>query len=552
MKKIRLMLLMVVFMIGLVMTGCDMEAVIDEIDKDPQKVIDKIEKESGTLPEESETKEWAIMIYGSVDIEPQLEKALLQELVEMVNIGNCDGDIHMVAQIDFRNAKWIPSKRYYIRKDEMIVRGSYPNMNMGDPRTFQEFMRWAMEYPAKHRMLYVLGHGTGWISLSGPGSITEGLRGLDLSRRDQLDTLSRRDQLDTLSRRDQLDSVDMSALRTTESFYPSVLYPSKEQPLSRSRDTRSFAYDHTQEDCLTLVESSRVLDRVLGGRKIDVLAFRSCLMNQLETAYQFSKHFDYLVATQTSQFGVAEGIATAIMGVNNIGFDPTVLRALKNASGRVSPRDMARNMFTSIKNTNYKIVENVPELGFSAQAIDLRAIRRALNPLTELTYVLRANLLHSDTERDITRMLMTARANSVKFGGLFEGMYDKNDPESDYEYIDLGMFMNNIAGMNTSLDPLLRRQIRDNAQQVEALLQRALIDRYSNIYDFDGVRSGGVTSIFMFPGSNDSLVKAYYKLMADKYRALDFNRETGWHDLLNHYYKKVDPYGYINTYGENY
>ncbi len=513
MKKFNILLLALMLLTVFTITGCDWQQVLEELDKNPQKVIDKTEKERGPLEEESQMKDWAIMIYGSLDIEPQLEKALLQELLEITKLGNLDGKIHLLAQIDFRNAKYIPSKRYYIRKNELVVRGKMNNMNMGDPRTFEDFLNWSMQYPAKKRMLYILGHGTGWISVEGPGSIVENLR----------------------------QNTRSSVNDAYDRLYPSSLYQTKEKMTRRGG--RSFAYDHGSKDCLTLKEAGRVLDRVLHGDKIDILAFRSCLMNQLETAYEFSKHFNYMVASQTSQFGVAEGIMTTVMGVNNIGFDPTVLEYIKRSGSNISPRDLAREMFVSIKNTNKKIIDNVQDMAFSAQCLDLRALNRAVQPFKELSQLLKANLRNYDTRDFTLKLLTSSRDQAVKFGGLFEGIYTEDSGDSEYEYVDLGTFMRNMSfydGMDSYKHGLLLSNIRDLSQAVRANLDRACIDKFSSALAFNGERSGGVTSIFMFP-AKEKLTKIYFKLMEDKYRALDFNRETGWNTVLNEYYKDSIP-----------
>ncbi|MGM0607068.1 MAG: clostripain-related cysteine peptidase [Candidatus Muiribacteriota bacterium] len=515
MQKVKKMLMLsMLFVFIFLITGCD--DVVAQLDKDPQRVIDKIEKNHGPLSQESENREWAVMIYGSLDIEPQLEKAMLQELIDMVEIGDADGKAHLIAQIDFRNAKYIPSKRYYIRENELVVRGEFPNKNMGDPRTFEDFLNWALEYPADNRMLFVLGHGTGWISVDGPDSITA-----DIARMG-------------VRRNSGINNIDISNLRTPESFYPPSLYKSKQNP------RRSFAYDHTQEDCISLNQSTSVLDRVLGNDRIDIIAFRSCLMNQVETAYQFAKHFDYFVGSQTSQYGVAEGILTTVMGISNLGFDTAFLSRLKDSSRPVSPEQMAKHMYSSIKNTNKKIIQNVSDLELTAECIDLRALRRAVPSLNELGYIIRKNLENSRTRDEMVAMLTEARGNSEKFGGLFQGVYTENSGDYEYEYIDLGMFMKYLASFRSN--NIAMHTIRDHAQRVQAMIDRAGLAQYASNHNFNGVRGGGVTSIFMFPNSNEKLVKIYNRLMSDKYAQLDFNRDSEWNKMLDVYYSHIPSY----------
>ncbi|MDD5090080.1 MAG: clostripain-related cysteine peptidase [Candidatus Wallbacteria bacterium] len=422
------------------------------------KKIQKMEKSSQALSDESQTKDWSIMIYGCLDAEEGIESGFLKEFYQIAGFGNAQGKAHIAAQLDFRTASKRETSRYYLKKDELHVRGKFANVNTGNPETLSSFLAWAMQYPANHRMLFILGHGTGWMSLVGPGSITAG-----------------------------------------------NIVPGQQ---------KSFGYDHGSEDCLTLTEAGAIFEQVLGSKKIDILAFRSCLMNQVETALQLEPFFNYFVASQSSQVTINEGFLTTILGVEG-GFETDILQCI--ASGDASPVKTARAMYTSLLKTNTKITD-LAKMDFEIACLDLPKLKQAVSMIKPVFAQLSTDL---KTKPETTKeLLASARKDTPKFGGMFEGMYTTKP--DDYEYIDLGVL---LAGLGA------KGFMPEETAACCAAIEEAVIAKRNG-----SDRAGSfATAIFMFP-THEKLTPLYQKLIEGFYAKLDFCTQTSWDEVLHAYY----------------
>lgn len=119
-------------------------------------------------------KNWCIMIYanGNNDLEPEMWQ--VKELAE--SIGS-DENVDVVLQLGredrelvniFRpdnvipepKESWTGVRRYYLLQNQSLIIEELGNINMADPVTLYEFMRWTMSYfPAHQYMLILGGHG---------------------------------------------------------------------------------------------------------------------------------------------------------------------------------------------------------------------------------------------------------------------------------------------------------------------------------------------------------------------------------------------------------
>ncbi len=121
-------------------------------------------------------KEWTIMTY--VNAKNDLEKHGIKDINEMEKVGSTD-KINIVVEIGRMNGQeddtridgdWTGTRRLYIQKDNDTSKITSPiiqdlgKTNMGDWREVIKFVKWAKaKYPAKHYMLIIWGHGTGWL-----------------------------------------------------------------------------------------------------------------------------------------------------------------------------------------------------------------------------------------------------------------------------------------------------------------------------------------------------------------------------------------------------
>ena len=112
-------------------------------------------------------KEWTVMAY--MNARNNLEKFGQKDLNEMETVGSTD-QVNIVAELGLRAGV----NRYLVRKDSDPAAITSPavqslgRQDMGDYKHLAEFGRWARaNYPAKHYMLVIWDHGTGWVDKRG-------------------------------------------------------------------------------------------------------------------------------------------------------------------------------------------------------------------------------------------------------------------------------------------------------------------------------------------------------------------------------------------------
>jgi hypothetical protein len=122
---------------------------------------------------------WTVMLYQDAD-DKVLEQDIYFDLNEAERAGSTDR-VHIVAQTDrFRggfsgDGNWTGAKRFYVTRDDDLNRvgskqlADLGEVNMSDPKTLVDFVRWAMKaYPADKYVLILSDHGMGW-----PGALTD-------------------------------------------------------------------------------------------------------------------------------------------------------------------------------------------------------------------------------------------------------------------------------------------------------------------------------------------------------------------------------------------
>ncbi|MBI5453672.1 MAG: hypothetical protein HY956_03500, partial [Deltaproteobacteria bacterium] len=114
-------------------------------------------------------RSWTYMVYMGAD--NNLSESALEDLNEMEMAGSTSG-VAVIVQAEFnRNySTGVPAdtRRIYVQKDNDETRAnlegaSIGNVDMADPATLAEFIRWAAsEYPADNYALVIWDHGAGW------------------------------------------------------------------------------------------------------------------------------------------------------------------------------------------------------------------------------------------------------------------------------------------------------------------------------------------------------------------------------------------------------
>ncbi len=116
--------------------------------------------------------EWTIMVFSNA--KNDLEKYLIDDLNEMELVGstakmNVVVELGRMSGYDTSNGDWTGVRRYLVTKDSDMSRIASKKVadlgmaDMGDWRSLADFGKWAKQaYPAKHYMLIIENHGSGW------------------------------------------------------------------------------------------------------------------------------------------------------------------------------------------------------------------------------------------------------------------------------------------------------------------------------------------------------------------------------------------------------
>jgi len=135
-------------------------------------------------PGKAPVAEWTVMVY--VNAKNDLEYFGLADLNEMEAAGSTDrvnvvAELGRLAVYDEGDGGWSGVRRYLVKKDDAPKAITSPVLesleaDMGDWRHLAEFGKWAKKnFPAKHYMLVVWNHGSGWDKSFGPGNAFKGI-----------------------------------------------------------------------------------------------------------------------------------------------------------------------------------------------------------------------------------------------------------------------------------------------------------------------------------------------------------------------------------------
>ncbi len=132
-----------------------------------------------------ELADWTVMVYSNA--KNDLEKYLIDDMNEMELVGST-GRMNVVVELgrmdgyDSSNGDWTGVRRYLVTKDSDMSRLASKKLadlgmvDMGDYRSLADFGKWAKQaYPARHYMLIIENHGSGWEKDARSRAITRGI-----------------------------------------------------------------------------------------------------------------------------------------------------------------------------------------------------------------------------------------------------------------------------------------------------------------------------------------------------------------------------------------
>jgi len=117
--------------------------------------------------DKAKEKEWTVLIYmnGNNDLSQQASAKLNYQLKEIDKSDNLIIAVHFSAlrSKGLTHPNAIKSTRYEVGKNKLTKLQEMGPLNMSDPATFSDFVKWGMEkYPAKHYLVIIQTHGGAW------------------------------------------------------------------------------------------------------------------------------------------------------------------------------------------------------------------------------------------------------------------------------------------------------------------------------------------------------------------------------------------------------
>ncbi|MCK5682994.1 hypothetical protein KAJ27_02695 [bacterium] len=218
--------------------------------------------------------DWTIMYYGAG--EKKIQDGQIRTLKKFRQYFKDNGKVNVLAQFDYEDE---PAKLYKLTEKSWLTLGDSKNGdisdNMGKAETLYKFLKVAFtQYPAKHYVLIIDGHGSGWESYRGEGSTK-------------------------------------NAPLSFESFWK-VFYEMDKQ-------LDATAYDYDDNDCLTLIECKGAIMKAVmrhnSGKKLDILFNGACFQMMSEWIFQLTDSVKYIIACPTTCYVSAESMAGFIYNI---------------------------------------------------------------------------------------------------------------------------------------------------------------------------------------------------------------------------------------------
>jgi hypothetical protein len=244
---------------------------------------------------------WTVMVYLAGD--NNLDGAGVADLREMKKVGS-SASVNVIAQFDRAGSRGT-SKRFYLRKGTELPKDAVQDLgetDTGDPKVLCDFFRWGVKhYPARHYLLVIWNHGSGWDDsnlYANHGDYFSGdpppivRKGVVMNAEGSVARVQPR----------KARPVAMAQARSAVRRAHRALFASTVDTMVRSR---AIAFDDQAKDFLDNMEIKRALGEMkkLLGRPLDLIGFDACLMAMLEVNYQIMATARYAVGSEEEEPG---------------------------------------------------------------------------------------------------------------------------------------------------------------------------------------------------------------------------------------------------------
>jgi hypothetical protein len=269
---------------------------------------------------------WTFMFYMNAD--GNLEPFAIRDLIEMANVGSNDS-LAIVLLVD-RHPKyfaspvdWADSRYIAIRQNNKFKDKSMGELDMGAPRTLQNFVKWGQEnFPAEKFALVLWDHGGGWMTQNN------------------------------------------TALKKPN---PTLKFPLSPPGINEDLETYlDVGPDETSNNTLWSLEIKHALAPL---PKLDILWFSTCLTGMIENAFQFRHAADYFVASEDNMpaTGSDNNIFFSTVKDNPDMSPAEIAKWIVQSYGAVYAKDRVNITMSAIKTS--KVEKVVQEVDYLAELL---------------------------------------------------------------------------------------------------------------------------------------------------------------------------------------
>lgn len=437
--------------------------------KEHQKQENQKNEHSSLDQPKKSIKDWNLIVYLAAN--NNLHSFSIKNLQQMIHVGSTDS-INILAQLDGYRQREVT--RYYIEHKNPIVMSSmdYSNETIsGTKESLYSFVKWAVEtYPARHQCLILWNHGSG---IKDPHIWGKQI----MSRRDEFYFFNYDSGLLELNRKLLDNDID--------------------------EFLRGIAFNDTYETYLTNQELTETLDNIsqklLGGKKIDLLCMDACHMAMIEVGSQVKSAVEYMIGSQEIEPG---------SGYNYIYLLAPFVK------GTLTVEEFAKQAVSAyVKEYRHFNAD------YTQSAVNLNNFKKLEGGVHKTSKAL-IDLIKQNDNDIIIKIL-----KSIRLSGRYTTEF------YDPDYIDLCHFYKSLSKKINHL--LEKGSLTDEIKQKFTLLKNLSLEILNSMQNYIIKNSSGMNLPFAYGLSiyfPKNFVDTYY------YKTI-FDRKTGWSNFLHKYQK---------------
>lgn len=409
-----------------------------------------------------------LVIYIAADND--LHPFAWKNIKQMETIGSNE-NINIIVQLN-TPGYFNPTKRYIIKNGRRLLipaDGQAPTQkfNSGHPQTLIDCVAWAMKhYPADHLYLNLWDHGAG---IYDPG----------MSRDHHENNTKLIDSLELFNFNEETQELEL------DRSLGYTINPDMLDQETYQHQNRGICFDDTYKSFLSNQDLKFALyeiqNKILKGKKIDVLWFDACLMAMLEIANICKDHVSYLVASQEVEFASGSNYELVL--------NPFINKALL-------PKEFACHIVTSYEKAYQSVTRD-----YTQSAVDLSIISQ-LESNTNLIAGQLLIALQNQKNNAVVKLLQQSKSRQSCACFQEPSYIDLRN-----FYINLQTNLNTITLLNPSTELTVKTMLNRLLDQGINLINSAVI---ANKVGSNLQKAGGISIYFPERGIFNSYPKCLF------------------------------------------